>query len=289
MFCYSLNPPPYSINILQYGTSLVAMDENQLSRASYSPPQILQLLGFTSMESIPRHYFMSHTLIMVANKGDPKKNKEKNKIAGIALAALVQAMEEKESVAIIRFVKAGRNLKVEVLVGQPVKATGATPAHLILNVLPFREDIRTFPFGSFDKDDRRPTQAQFEAALHLVDSMPLKTALNKEELIPQHTATPYLHRLVGFFMGKALDPGTQVMSPEDDVLLQRVLTPAEGPTPGAAHEAAKAAAVQFPTGQHAKALRRAVRKLSPGREEEDFKTMMEQRKCIGKTIIMNVC
>ena len=80
MFCYSLNPPPYSINILQYGTSLVAMDENQLSRASYSPPQILQLLGFTSMESIPRHYFMSHTLIMVANKGDPKKNKEKNKI-----------------------------------------------------------------------------------------------------------------------------------------------------------------------------------------------------------------
>lgn len=256
-----------SFSILQYGRSLVPMDANNLGMASYSPSKTLQLLGFTSLDTIPRHYYMSHTFVMVANKDI--------KSAGVALAALVQAMVQSESVAILRFV---RTTTVEVLMAQPVPASGVAPAHFILNAMPFREDIRTFPFGSFDRDDRRPTQAQLDAALHLVDSMPLTTANKKEDLVPENTANPALHRFIDFFVDKALDSGMQVQSPEDDMMLQRVLTPSQGITPGASEAAALAAVAQFPTGHAAKALRRAVRRLSAGHEVEDFKTMMEQRK-----------
>jgi hypothetical protein len=39
-------------------------------------------------------------------------------------------------------------------VASPVPASAAAPPHLLLNLLPFMEDVRAFAFGTFDRDDR---------------------------------------------------------------------------------------------------------------------------------------
>ena len=39
----------------------------------------------------------------------------------------------------------------QLLLGVPVAASGAAPAHLLLNVLPFMEDVRDYKFSSFTK------------------------------------------------------------------------------------------------------------------------------------------
>lgn len=43
---------------------------------------------------------------------------------------------------------------ISVCVAEPVRATAQAPAHLVLNTLPFAEDVRGFRFQTFDAPDR---------------------------------------------------------------------------------------------------------------------------------------
>lgn len=97
--------------------------------------------------------------MVVADKASPT--------ALAALAALAAAAHKRDQVAIVRYVpRAGG--AIHVCAAAPVPAARATPAHLLLNVLPFAEDVRDFRFPGFDRPERKPGLRAAQAALDLV-------------------------------------------------------------------------------------------------------------------------
>jgi len=210
---------------------------------------------------------MQEALVLVADKSLAA--------AQTALSSIIIAMHRRSQVAIVRAVLHAAHPKVQVLVAYPVLSTSDSPCHLILNDLPFQEDVRPFSFASFYRNNAdyiSPEQAK--AAHDLVAAM----MTDEAQLAPQHVANPTLGRFVRFFCNRAIDPEYQV--PGDDPFLQRVASPhvtdGDGERERAAASAARAMAELFPTGPGSKGEGRAVRRLRPGCERDDFMTMMRQ-------------
>jgi Ku70/Ku80 beta-barrel domain/Ku C terminal domain like/Ku70/Ku80 N-terminal alpha/beta domain len=291
--------------LLQYGREVVPMDKTEEDAATYKADNGLQILGFTTGTAIPRHYSMTSPYILVADKG--------HLISQAALTALVIATHQENKVAIMRFTF--RN-KIRILACQPVLATGAAVAHFLCNSMPFQEDLRDFQFASLQKEDRRPIDSQYAAALNLIDAMPLhrtaaaaaarnaavfssptggsqdtveedlkpsllsSTTTIKEDLVPETTANPIINRFVNHFIEKALHPNDPSITPpslENDPLLQRIISQHRPDTMPSAETAAEAFKSVCPTGQVAKAAHKLVTKLHPGQEKEDFISMMDQK------------
>lgn len=202
---------------------------------------------------------------MVADKG--------SKPSQLALAALVRALDNKSQVAIVRAMMRAQG-SVALMVAVPVLATGAAPDHFVINELPFQEDIRWFTFAPFSREDKLPDADQMKATRNLVDAMTLDVQ-TRPELAPETTPNPALHRFIQFVCDKAVDDDVKVPEPEDDALLTCVTQPRVEVMPKAA-QAAAAAGAAFPTGMKARGAGRAVRRLRPGYELDDFTEMMEQ-------------
>jgi len=268
------------------------MDDDEIELATYKPGNELQILGFTST-GIPRYYYMEKPYTLVANKAHTHSQ--------TAFTALVTAVHQENKVAIMRYVV--RN-KVKILMCEPVVATGTAPAHFLCNTMPFQEDLRNFQFASFEKEEREPSESQYSTALNLIDAMPLHRTSTlaaaaggdgglkdlqdlehnltsiKEDLVPEKTANPIAHRFVYHFIEKALHPDATITppAPENDPLLRRILPQHRLDILPAAESAAEEVKNQFPIGQVARARGKdLVRKLSPGKENEDFIAMMEQK------------
>ncbi|KAG7667367.1 hypothetical protein Ndes2526B_g04120 [Nannochloris sp. 'desiccata'] len=281
-------PPEDMVKAFRYGREVVPMDANEIDFATYEAENGLQVLGFITGTAIPRHYSMADPYMLIANKDHPQSQ--------TAFTALTTAVFQENKVAIMRFVS--RN-KVKILTCRPVLATGTAPAHFICTIMPWQEDIRDFHFATFEKEERKPSESQLIAALNLIDAMPLHRTAPlaarglgdlkdlkdnlpsiKEDLVPERTANPIANRFVYHFIEKALHPGDATITPpapENDPLLQRILPQHRPDIMPTAEIAAEAVKNQFPIGQVARAARqKLVRKLSPGKENEDFISMMEQ-------------
>ena len=81
-------------------------------------------------------------------------------------------------VAIVRFVPRAHGAVV-LGVCTPLLGGESQPDCLLINHLPFYEDVRSFAFASFDsKPDAVPNQGQLDAADALIDSMQLMEGEN---------------------------------------------------------------------------------------------------------------
>jgi hypothetical protein len=261
--------------------------------ATYDPKEKgMRVLGFVPQADIPREQFMGEPVVAVADKDNPA--------AGPALAALVIAMAEMGKAAVVRLVRAEKKGKVEVCVALPVVAADGAPDHLLVIRLPFWEDVRPVSFPALDRDGRVPNEEQRAAALALVDGMFMGGGDSgiPEDLVPELTAAPILHRFSTFFMLRAMESDEGGSSSaaataaaaaaaafpdplkfENDVLLQRFLSGARD-NPEAPESAAGFGAA-CPTGHTAREYRAAVHRLRPGHAFEDFNEMVDQENMTG--------
>ncbi|KAL6768216.1 KU80 [Auxenochlorella protothecoides x Auxenochlorella symbiontica] len=195
------------VKVYRYGKQLVPVSSEEERYLKYAVSRGLSLLGFVDAASIPRHHYMKECWVVVADKASPT--------ALAALAALAAAAHKRDQVAIVRYVpRAGG--AIHVCAAAPVPAARATPAHLLLNVLPFAEDVRDFRFPGFDRPERKPGLRAAQAALDLVRAGALQEG-PRERLVPEHVANPSLHAFLRLVANKALgvepgaDPGPDAL------------------------------------------------------------------------------
>lgn len=271
----------------RYGKDVVPMSAEDLELATFHPkgPQGLTVVGCVDATTIPRHALMSHALVMVANKDI--------RPAKAALSSIIRRLHARGQVFIIRRVRPRGALQF--LVAHPVVGCAEEPEskellnfkacvdHFVCNVLPFREDVRAFSFSSFDRDDRRPTEEQYQAALDLIDEMTSGHDDEGGQSDPTTMPNPALHRFINHMVAKALNENvTERDDPERDALLRVVLRPKRSAERyDRVREAAQRLARSLPgleetTSKSVRLLHPAVHKVREECAEEDFKAMMAQ-------------
>lgn len=183
------------VNGYKFGRTIVPvrrMDElNTKLRYTCSP--CLKLIGFTDRSQVPRSYYASSVQCLFAPFEDD--------VAVQALAAIVKAMHETDSVAIVRYVKNTRSgAQLGVLTPQ-VKEDRYFFYHI---KLPFAEDIRQYTFSSLMPGENtvnskfiyKPVQEQLDTMEDYINLMDLMEAAVDEEgspmesLKPKHTHSP---------------------------------------------------------------------------------------------------
>jgi hypothetical protein len=286
------DPVPDELRIrgTRYGKQYVPTDESFKARSEYHPDRTLQLVGFAQADTTPPHLFIGAPMVLVGDKD--------NEPSCDALAALVRAMHRRNRVAVLRMVaRVGSSVKM--YAGFPVAATTHARDHLVLNALPFQEDVRyNFEFHTFNKEGRAPSEAAVEAARDLVRAMLLPspshdatgmdacttsaaapgaqpTDTTGSTFKPEDTPNPTLHRFVNFFAERALADDSAVIPPEQDALLQRVAEVQANEMPGIEAVMEKVS-LAMPTGGDAAKKRKPAQSLRSGQEEADFAEIMAQ-------------
>eukprot|EP00877_Chromochloris_zofingiensis_P011925 jgi/Chrzof1/6987/Cz02g06190.t1 len=206
-------PPEERVKAYRYGKQNVPIAREDAELLEYNPEKGFQLLGFVEATAIPRYYYMKDSFIVLP---------EMDARAEAAMSALARALHNQKKVAIVRAVlRARSNPFIGVLT--PHLATAPDrPDTLILNTLPFAEDMRGYFFKSFSKDQSKPelipSVDQVHAAQRLVADLDMTNP--RERLVPDATPNPVLQRFYSFLGQRALDPTYEV--PEDDALVSAV-------------------------------------------------------------------
>ncbi|KAK9814489.1 hypothetical protein WJX72_006674 [[Myrmecia] bisecta] len=208
----------------RYGKQVVPMAEENEKFLTYTPERCMQLVGFMPRDKVQRHLFTKDCWVVVAEKD--------NERAHLALSALVRALAAKRFGAVVRFVPRA-NSPVIMGYATPLLGGNNNPDCLVLNHLPFMQDIRAYAFGSFSKPEVQPTAAQRVVAGKLVKALCLING-KSELLAPNEVVNPYIHRFNRFIGEKAVNPETQVS--EEDPLAKRILEPPLEELPKAAAE-----------------------------------------------------
>ncbi|KAK9845813.1 hypothetical protein WJX81_003083 [Elliptochloris bilobata] len=240
----------------RYGSQIVPMDEGDRVHLGYFPGEkALELMGFVEAARVPAHRYIEQAWVALADKDFDQ--------SGRALAALVQALDRLGYAAILRFVP--RLLKgagsVHICAGTPLPATDSHPDALLLQPLPFREDIRDeAQFTTFSGQD--PRLSDLDAVDLLIDAMDM-TSSGYERLRPEDTLDPLLQRFVGHMAALAIDRDTPVPPPSEDPWVSTVLEQRWDAMP-AAQGALAAVAERFPVASAPAATKRAVEPAANG-------------------------
>ncbi|KAL4443268.1 hypothetical protein ABPG75_011005 [Micractinium tetrahymenae] len=250
-----------------YGAHLIPFSPDDANDFKLPTEKSLKLVGFVdpSGGGIARHQYMGEAHLLLADKG--------SKASQATLVALVAAMQRRGELAVLRYVyRTGSAPKL--FVASPVAGTAAAPPHLLLNVLPYMEDCRDYRFASFQKDKWQPTTAQLAAAEELVAAMSLGEG-PLEQLVPDGTPNPHIHRLYYELGRKVVDPEAQLL--DKDALWQAVLEPRLDSMPSAA-DALDQVKTLFPMGQEAREHRKrsAAGKVSTEKPLDDFNKLVDE-------------
>lgn len=215
-----------------YGTSQCPVSLADLDSMKPVTTKCLRVIGFTRRDRIPRHFAIDGVDLIVPEPGNP--------VAATAISALVGALRETDRCIIARYVKRANSRPLLAMLtpyrmrpdegaqagaGEDEDATNFDA--LILNILPFLEDIRDFTFLPFDSEAKfEPSQEQLDAADALIDAFDLtrpeaaETAAgiaagagargpaveHGEGYRPTRTFHPSLQRFYQALQARALDP-----------------------------------------------------------------------------------
>jgi ATP-dependent DNA helicase 2 subunit 2 len=205
----------------RYGKTLVPFDRIDLQNLKFTSSACLQLLGFCSKDSVPRQHFMGPVDAVVPLPADDT--------ASEAMSALVQALENSNSVAIVRFVKRA-NGAPQLGVLTPYRNASKGYQYLHFNKLPLHEDLRQYTFASLGENAPRkshqPSQPQLDAMEDLINSMDLTVNANgdqEEALKPKRTYNPALQHFFACVQSRALHPERPL--PPLDPLVEQYVNP----------------------------------------------------------------
>ncbi|XP_038052595.1 X-ray repair cross-complementing protein 5-like [Patiria miniata] len=188
----------------RYGSDIIPISEEDKVNMGYKPPgKLMQVLGFAKQDSIKRHQQLGNSVYcFVADPSDQH--------GCVALSAIINALYETNSVAIVRRTYSARsNPRIACLVPH-IKAKCES---LLYIELPFMEDLRQYTFSSINANKKnQPSDEQLDAVDNLISSMDLMKANTNEDgeeeeaLKPKLTFNPYYQRLCQCLMHRALNP-----------------------------------------------------------------------------------
>uniref|UniRef100_A0A667YCP3 X-ray repair cross-complementing protein 5 n=1 Tax=Myripristis murdjan TaxID=586833 RepID=A0A667YCP3_9TELE len=198
-----------TIQGFRYGSDIVPFSKVDQEQMKYKHDgKCFAVLGFTKHDSIHRHLFMgSQTIKMFAPKDDEH--------AGVALSALIQALDKLNMVAIVRY---AYDRRCNPQVGAAFPCIKQTYECLVYVQLPFMEDLRQFSFPSLENKKFTPSESQLAAVDSLIDSMMLVEEDEngqKEDMYKVHEIpNPAFQRLFQCLHHRAVNPGTPLPTME---------------------------------------------------------------------------
>eukprot|EP00057_Strongylocentrotus_purpuratus_P022874 XP_011677348.1 PREDICTED: X-ray repair cross-complementing protein 5 [Strongylocentrotus purpuratus] len=187
----------------RYGNDIIPISEEDKKNMDYKKPgKVMQVLGFTKDSKIKKHQQIGNSVYIFYAQPD-------DQAAAMSFSALVNALYETNSVAIVRRAYSGSSAPRIGFLAPHIKANYEA---LFYIELPFAEDLRMYTFMSLDNNKRcQPSEEQLAAVDSLIDNMDLMTAEEDEDgdteaLKPKNTLNPYTQRLCQCLMHRALNP-----------------------------------------------------------------------------------
>ncbi|XP_063790031.1 X-ray repair cross-complementing protein 5 isoform X2 [Pseudophryne corroboree] len=205
----------------RYGSDIIPFSKVDQEQMKYkTESKCFSILGFTKSSLIERTHFMGSQVVKIfAPKDDDA--------AAVALSALIQALEELEMVAIVRYAYDRRS---NPQVGVAFPHIKEKYKCLVYVQLPFMEDLRQYIFSSLSNNKKiKPTDTQLSAVDSLIDNMSLvhDDGDSVEDLFkPSKIPNPQFQRLFQCLQHKAFNPDDP-LPPIDQHLLDMLQTPVE--------------------------------------------------------------
>lgn len=216
-------PEEKQVKAYKYGKNFIPFNKVDLKYLKLKTEKCMQVLGFTEGSKVPRMFLYPHLLTLF--KGSHFMDdaacvvpKPDDPTAQLAFNSLVHALQEMDRVAIVRYVyRENADPKLAILAPH----IGTDYECFFLNVLPCIEDLRQYPFRSFQHVQISTEQEQ--AAEDLIDAMDLMHAEKDpephESLKPSYTFHPIIQYFNDCLHHRALHPNDPI-PPIDPLILK---------------------------------------------------------------------
>uniref|UniRef100_A0A8D0HCF9 X-ray repair cross-complementing protein 5 n=1 Tax=Sphenodon punctatus TaxID=8508 RepID=A0A8D0HCF9_SPHPU len=207
----------------RYGSDIVPfskVDEEQMKYKTEG--KCFTVLGFSRSSQIPRHHYMGNQVLKVFAAKD-------DEAAAVALSALIRALKELDSVAIVRYAYDRRS---HPQVGVAFPLIKEEYECLVYVQLPYMEDLRQYMFSSLQNNKKcTPSEDQLSAVDSLIDSMNLVYECDGGETVEDLFKTskfpnPQFQRLFQCLQHKAFHPD-EPLPPIEEHLLKMLEAPQE--------------------------------------------------------------
>lgn len=187
----------------RYGSDIVPFSKVDQEQMKYKHDgKCFAVLGFTKQSAIHRHQFMGSQILKIFAARDDEH-------AGVALSALIRALNELQMVAIVRY---AYNRTSNPQVGAAFPCIKQDSECLMYVQLPFMEDLRHFTFSSLENKKFTPSDAQLSAVDSLIDSMMLveedENGEQRDLFKPHRIPNPAFQRHFQCLHHRAVSPGT---------------------------------------------------------------------------------
>ncbi|XP_015724172.1 X-ray repair cross-complementing protein 5 [Coturnix japonica] len=210
-----------TIQGFRYGSDIVPFSKEDEEQMKYkTEAKCFSVLGFSRSSQIQRHCYMGNQVLKVfAAKGDEN--------AAVAFSALVQALDELNVVAIVRY---AYDRRCNPQIGVAFPCIKDTYECLFYVQLPYMEDVRQYMFSSLKNNKKcTPTADQLSAIDSLIDSMNLVYEDDDGETFgdlfkPSKIPNPHFQRLYQCLQHKAFHPN-EPLPPIEQHLLEMLEVP----------------------------------------------------------------
>ncbi|XP_029314830.1 X-ray repair cross-complementing protein 5 [Cottoperca gobio] len=222
-----------TIQGFRYGSDIVPFSKVDQDQMKYKHDgKCVAVLGFCKQNMVHRHHFMGTQVIKMFSAKDDEH-------AGVALSALIRALDELDMVAIVRYAYDRRS---NPQVGAAFPCIKQDYECLMYVQLPFMEDLRLFAFPSLENNKKfTPSDTQLSAVDSLIDSMMLVEGDDdnnklKDMFKVHNIPNPAFQRHFQCLHHRAVSPGTPLppMEPwlkaaleRPDVINERCQAPLE--------------------------------------------------------------
>uniref|UniRef100_A0A7N5ZX60 X-ray repair cross-complementing protein 5 n=1 Tax=Anabas testudineus TaxID=64144 RepID=A0A7N5ZX60_ANATE len=192
-----------TIQGFRYGSDIVPFSKVDQEQMKYKHDgKCFAVLGFAKQNMVQHNHFMGNQVIKIFAPSDDEH-------AGVALSALIRALDELKMVAIVRYAYDRRS---NPQVGAAFPCIKQQYECLMYIQLPFTEDLRQFTFPSLDTKKFTPSDAQFSAVDSLIDSMMLmeedENGEQKDMLKVHKIPNPAFQRHFQCLHHRAVNPDT---------------------------------------------------------------------------------
>uniref|UniRef100_A0A8C3M4J7 X-ray repair cross-complementing protein 5 n=1 Tax=Chrysolophus pictus TaxID=9089 RepID=A0A8C3M4J7_CHRPC len=210
-----------TIQGFRYGSDIIPFSKEDEEQMKYkTEAKCFSVLGFSRSSQIQRHCYMGNQVLKVFAAKDDEN-------AAVAFSALVQALDELNVVAIMRYAY-DRRCNPQIGVAFP-RIKDAYEC-LFYVQLPYMEDVRQYMFSSLKNNKKcSPTVDQLSAIDSLIDSMNLVyedvDGETFEDLFkPSKIPNPHFQRLYQCLQHKAFHPN-EPLPPIEQHLLEMLEVP----------------------------------------------------------------
>ncbi|XP_046778103.1 X-ray repair cross-complementing protein 5 isoform X3 [Gallus gallus] len=210
-----------TIQGFRYGSDIVPFSKEDEEQMKYkTEAKCFSVLGFSRSSQIQRHCYMGNQVLKVFAAKDDEN-------AAVAFSALVQALDELNVVAIVRY---AYDRRCNPQIGVAFPCIKDTYECLFYVQLPYMEDVRQYMFSSLKNNKKcTPTADQLSAIDSLIDSMNLVYEDHNGETFedlfkPSKIPNPHFQRLYQCLQHKAFHPN-EPLPPIEQHLLEMLEVP----------------------------------------------------------------